>query len=116
MKILQGVKEIKDSNTRPSIVTLTLNRYGWVMDSAHRLTEAKFHQSLMKIFPGVKEIWSGHTFKSGREIKDSNSWPSIVTLTLSLHGLLVDSAYSLNKANTWPKLNENPYRGKGNME
>ena len=64
-----------------------------------------FDQRLMKILPGVKEIWSGH------EIKGSDSWPSTVTLTLRPHDWVMGSTHCLTKVNVWPKFTENPSRG-----
>ena len=62
----------------------------------------------MKILPGVKEIWSVH------RIKGSNSWHSIMTLTLSRHGLLW--VLHIIEANIWPKFDKDSFRGKGDME
>ena len=75
MKILPVVKaiwsgrEIKGSNLWPSIVTLILSQHveSWVLFIVS-LSQI-FDQNFMKIFPGVKEIWSRH------KIKGSNSWP-----------------------------------------
>ena len=75
--------------------------------SSHRWT---FDQSLKKIIPGEKEIQSGH------EIQGSNTWPWTVTLTLSRHGCVIDSAYCLTKVNIWPKFKENPSTGIGDTE
>ena len=69
-----------------------------------------FELSLIKILPGVKEIWSGH------EIQGSYSWVFIVTLNLSQHGCVMDSAHFLTEANIWAKFNENPSRDKGDMK
>ena len=51
-----------------------------------------FDQTIMKVLPGLKEIWSGH------ESQGSNS-TLIVTLTLSLHDCIMASAHSLTDAN-----------------
>ena len=67
--------------------------------------QTQFDQSLEKILPGVKEIQSGH------EIQGSNPWPWTVTLTLSRHGWVLDSAHHLTKVNIWPKFKENPSTG-----
>ena len=74
--------------------------------SSHRWT---FDQSLEKLLPGVKEIQSGH------EIQGSNPWPWTVTLTLSRHGWVIDSAHRLTKVNIWPKFKENPSTGIGDI-
>ena len=70
--------------------------------SSHKWT---FDQSLEKILPGVKEIQSGH------KIQGSNPWPWTVTLILSRHGWVIDSAHHLTKVNSWPKIKENPSTG-----
>ena len=57
----------------------------------------KLGGDIMKILPGVKEIWSRH------EIQGSNLWPSTVTLTLGGHGWVMGSAHHLTQANIWPK-------------
>ena len=77
--------------------------------SSHRWT---FDQSLEKILPGVKEIQSGH------EIQGSNPrpWTVTLTLTLSRHGWVTDSAHRLTKVNIWPKFKENPSTGIGDTE
>ena len=69
-----------------------------------------FDQSLEKIFPGVKEIQSGH------EIQGSNPWPWTVTLTLSWHSWVINSAHGFTKVNIWPKFRENPSTGIGDTE
>ena len=69
-----------------------------------------FDQNFMEILLGVKEIWSRH------KIKSSNSRPSIVTIILSQHGWVMGPAQNLTEENIWPKLNENPSKGKGDME
>ena len=89
---------------------LTLSLHGWVMGSDIISLRRTFDQGLIKIFPGVKEICNGH------EIKGSNSWPSIVTITLSQHGWIMDSVHCLTEANIRPKFNENPSRRNGDME
>ena len=75
--------------------------------SSHRWP---FDQSLEKILPGVKEIQSRH------KIQGSNPWPWTVTLTLSQHGWVIDSAHRLTKVNIWPKFKENPSTGIGDTE
>ena len=75
--------------------------------SSHRWT---FGQRLEKILQGVKEMQRGH------EIQGSNPWPWTVTLTMSRHGWVIDSAHRLNKQNIWPKFKEIPSRGIGDME
>ena len=72
--------------------------------SSHRWT---FDQSLEKILLGEKEILRGH------EIQCSNPWAWTVTLTLSRHGWIFDSAHHLTKVNCWPKFKENPSTGVG---
>ena len=44
-----------------------------------------------------QEIWSE---------QERDGWPSIVTLTLSLHRWVIDSTHHLTKANIWPKFNK----------
>ena len=56
-----------------------------------------FDQSFMKIFQRVQEIWSE---------QERDGWPSIVTLTLSLHHWVIGSTNHLTKANIWPKFNK----------
>ena len=75
--------------------------------SSHRWT---FDQNLEKILLGVKEIQSGH------KIQGSNPWPWTVTLTLSLHGWVIDSAHRPTKVNIWPKFKENRSTGIGDIE
>ena len=74
---------------------------------SHRWT---FDQSLEKILPGVKEIQCRH------EIQSSNPWPWTVTLILSQHGWVIDSAHHLTKVNIWPKFKENLSAGIGDTE
>ena len=62
------------------------------------------------ISPAAEWQWSG--FK----IQGSNWWPSIVTLTLSLHYCVTRSAHHLTKANIWPKFNKYLSKGSGDME
>ena len=80
--------------------------YGFCI-SSHMWT---FDQSLEKILPGIKEIQSGH------EIQGSNLCLWTVTLTLSRHGWVIDSAHRLSKVNIWPKVKENPSTGIGATE
>ena len=56
--------------------------------------------------------WQG----TGLKIQGSNWWPSIVTLTLSLHCWDMSSAHQLTKANIWPKFNKYLSKGSGDME
>ena len=49
----------------------------------------------MKIFQRVQEIWSK---------QERDRWPSIVTLTLSLHWWVISSTHHLIKANIWLNL------------
>ena len=51
----------------------------------------------MKNFQRVQEIWSE---------QERDGWPSIVSLTLSLHRLVIGSTHHLTKANIWPKFNK----------
>ena len=53
---------------------------------------------------------------SGLRILSSNWWPSIVTLTLSLHCWVMCSPHHLTKANIWPKFNKYLSKGSGDME
>ena len=53
---------------------------------------------------------------SSLKIQGSNWWPSIVTLTLSLHCWVMGSAHHLTKANIWPKFNKYLSKGSGDME
>ena len=69
-----------------------------------------FDQSLMNIFSRIKEILFKHEFQ------DSNSWSSAVNLTLNRHGWAMRSAHQPAKASICPKYNENPSKGKGDME
>ena len=50
------------------------------------------------------------------QMEGSNTWPWTVTLTLSLHGWIIDSAHRLTKVNIWPKFKENPSTGIGDTE
>ena len=121
-KILAGVKviwsrrKIKEADTKLKVNSCDMQLWpwtswhGWVIGSAHRLTAAKFDQSLIQILPGVKDVWKGH------KTQGSKSWPSFMTLTLSRHGLVMGSAHHLTEANIWPKFNENPSRSNGDME
>ena len=70
--------------------------------SSHRWT---FDQSLEKILAEAKELQSRH------EIQGSNPWPWTVTLTLSRHGWVINSAHCLTKVIIWPKFKENPSTG-----
>ena len=74
--------------------------------SSHRWT---FDQSLEKTLQGIKEIQK-------HKIQGSNPWPWTVTLTLSRHGWVIDSAHRLTKVNIWPKFKENPSTGIGDTE
>ena len=109
-KILPGVKEIwsrhhiQGSNSWPSTVTFTAEL--WVLHIVP--LRWIFDQSLEKILPGVKEIQSTH------KIQGSNPWPW--TDLMSLHGWAMGSAHHFTEANIWPKLKENPSRGKGDIE
>ena len=69
-----------------------------------------FDQSLMNIFPRVKEI----LFE--QEFQGSNSLSSAVNLTLNRHGWAMRSAHQPAKASICLKYNENPSKGKGDME
>ena len=70
MKILWRVKEISSGqenvteNTWPSIVTLTLNRHGCVMGSAHRLTKVNigpsFNENPLKGLGDIKHARKGY--------------------------------------------------------
>ena len=60
--------------------------------------------------PAAKWQWSG------LKIQISNWWPSIVTLTLSLHCWVMGSAHYLTEANIWPKFNIYLSKGSGDME
>ena len=58
-------------------------------------------------------------YKQTRNRQESvieNSWPSIVTWTLSRHGRVMGSTHHLTKVNIWPKLNESPLKGSGVTE
>ena len=68
-----------------------------------------FDQTLMKILPGVKEIYSKP------EIENSNWGPSVVTSTVSPHGCDIGSAHHLTKANIWPKSNDYVSPGNGDI-
>ena len=65
----------------------------------------------MKIFQRVQEIW-----RWGDEMQGANMWPSIATLALGLHGLVMSFADILCIVNIWLKFNENTFRDKGDME
>ena len=56
-----------------------------------------FDQIFMKIFQRVQEIGSE---------QERDGWPSVVTLTLSLHCWVIGSTHHLTKANIWPKFNK----------
>ena len=116
-KILPGVKEIQsdyeiqDSNPWPWTVTLTLNRHGWVIDSAHRLTK-------VNIWPTFKENPSTGI---GDTERTRNSRLKPVTLEcdldlVSVCSWVISSVHRLTEANIWPKFKENPSRGIGDME
>ena len=110
MKILPGLmeiwsgQEIQGSNLWPSIVTLS--RHGWVMGSAHRLTEGN-------IWPNFNENSSRG---KGDMERTKNLRLQLMTLTLSQHGWVTDSAHRLTERNIWPKPHENLSKGSGEME
>ena len=106
-KILPGVNQ--GSNLWPSTVTLTLSPQGWVMGSAHCPTEVNIWPKFKVNPPRGK----GDTERS------QNSRLKPVTLNcdlVSLHGWAMGSAHHFTEANIWPKLKENPSRGKGDIE
>ena len=67
-----------------------------------------FDQSLMNIFPRVRRYYSNTNFKA--------QTPYLQNLTLNRHGWAMRSAHQPAKANICPKYNENPSKGKGDME
>lgn len=93
--------EIQGSNSRPLILTVTLAPHGWGMGTAHRLYGKNIWFKFKKILSGIKEILSGH------EMQDSNSWSSIVILTLSPHVSVMGSGHRLIEVNILSKVNEN---------
>ena len=80
------------------------------MSSALRLTGTNIYTKFYENPSTVKEIWSGH------EIQGSNSWPSIVNVTLSRHGWVTGSAHCPTEPNIYTKFYENPSRAKGDMK
>ena len=62
------------------------------------------------ISPAAEWQWSG------LKIQGANCWHSIVTLTLSLHCWVMDSAHHLTKANIWPKFDKHLSKGSVDME
>ena len=113
-KILLGIKEIWSWHKIELKLTVficdsDLSPAGSVMSYAYHLTVANFDQSLMKILPGVKEIWRKH------EIERSNWQPSVVIMTFSRHGWMKGSAHHFTEANIWPKFNEYLSPSKGDI-
>ena len=84
--------------------------YGfWVMGSAHCPTE-------VNIWPKFRE---NPPRGKGDAEWTQNSRLKPVTLNcdlVSLHGWAMGSAHHFTEANIWPKLKENPSRGKGDIE
>ena len=106
----KGDMELKaqGSNSWPLTVTLTLSSQGWVMGSAHCPTK-------VNIRPKFRE---NHPRGKGDTEWTQNSRHKPVTLNcdlVSLHGWAMGSAHRFTEANIWPKLKENPSRGKGEM-
>ena len=97
------------ARTLPLTVTLTLSPQGWVMGSAHCPTE-------VNIWPKFRE---NPPMGKGDTERTQNSRLKPITLNcdlVSLHGWAMDSAHHFTEANIWPKLKENPSRGKGDIE
>ena len=90
-------------------MTLILSPQGRVMGSAHCLTE-------VNIWPKFRE---NPPRDKGDTERTQNSRLKPVTLNcdlVSLHGWAMGSAHHFTGANIWPKLKENPSRGKGDFE
>ena len=96
-------------NLRLKLVTLNLSPQGWVMGFAHCPTE-------VNIWPKFRE--NPLRGKGDRErTQNSNLKPVTLNCDLvSLHGWAIGSAHHFTEANIWPKLKENPSRGKGDIE
>ena len=98
-KILSGVKEIQsgyeiqDSNSWPWTVTLTWNRHGWVIDSAHCLTK-------VNIWPKFKENPSAGT---GDTERTRNSRLKPVTLNCDLDLVSARLSYEFCTSSHWGK-------------
>ena len=101
--------QIQGSNSWPSTVTLTLSLQGWVMGSAHCPTEVNIWPKFRENPPNGK----GDTQRT----QNSRLKPVILNPDLvSLHGWAMGSAHHFTEANIWPKLKENPSRGKGEIK
>ena len=90
-----GVARYKKKTKKKNIYIL-LQFFCWRLTCKNNKNKAIWRTA---ISPAVEWQWSG------LKIQGSNWWPSIVTLTLSLHCWVMGSAH-LTKANIWPKFNK----------
>ena len=94
---------------KPSTATLTLSLQCWVMGYAHCPTE-------VNIWPKFRENPPRGKGDTGRT-QNSRLKPMTLNCDLvSLHDWAMGPAHHFTGANIWPKLKENPSRGKGDIE